>query len=125
MLVGSLDHRIEHVNDPAPSRLALLRFLERVQLADLQRTQKWIADEERREAERQHGIDARPPQPDWLLEQSLSRDVPPVYVHVGGCWNAGKRSRGVSREQALRALTEGVDACPHCRPDSELGFLDG
>ncbi|MFD7201278.1 DUF6233 domain-containing protein [Streptomyces sp. NPDC059893] len=24
----------------------------------------------------------------------------------------------------LRALTEGVAACPHCRPDTELGALD-
>jgi len=46
-------HRIEPVLDPAPSRLALLRFLERVQLRDLERTRQWIADEERREAERQ------------------------------------------------------------------------
>ncbi len=38
---------------------------------------------------------------------------------------AGKRSLGISRAAALRALTEGVDACSHCRPDSELGYLDG
>ncbi|MGW5548593.1 DUF6233 domain-containing protein [Streptomyces sp. NPDC003998] len=48
----------------------------------------------------------------------------PVYVHQGGCWNAGGRSRGVPREAALRALTDGVPACPHCRPDNELGYLD-
>ncbi|MGW2082475.1 DUF6233 domain-containing protein [Streptomyces sp. NPDC001939] len=48
----------------------------------------------------------------------------PVYVHVGGCHMAGKRSRGVERDQALRAVTEGIDACPHCRPDTELGVLD-
>ncbi|CAL9677787.1 hypothetical protein SUDANB105_08098 (plasmid) [Streptomyces sp. enrichment culture] len=102
----------------------MLRFLERVQVADLERTRRWIADEERRDAERQRGIAARPPAPDWLIEQSLSRDVPPVYVHVGGCHMAGKRSKGVGRDQALRALTEGVAACPHCRPDTELGVLD-
>ncbi|WSB58629.1 DUF6233 domain-containing protein (plasmid) [Streptomyces cellulosae] len=49
----------------------------------------------------------------------------PVYVHVGGCWNTGKRSAGVSRDQALHALAEGVPACPHCRPDTELGYVDG
>jgi hypothetical protein len=37
---------------------------------------------------------------------------------------AGKRSRGVQRDQALRALAEGIAACTHCRPDSELGVLD-
>ncbi|MFE6955643.1 DUF6233 domain-containing protein [Streptomyces sp. NPDC057696] len=37
---------------------------------------------------------------------------------------AGKRNRGADRGQALRAVTEGVDACPHCRPDADLGVLD-
>ncbi|MGQ4388854.1 DUF6233 domain-containing protein [Streptomyces sp. SAS_270] len=32
---------------------------------------------------------------------------PAVYVHVGGCHMAGKRSEGVARDQALRALTDG------------------
>ncbi|MEK0101254.1 DUF6233 domain-containing protein [Streptomyces sp. NPDC056121] len=112
------------MNDPAsPTRLDLLRFLERVQLGDLDRTRKWIAAEERRETERQRGAQAQPPDPDWLIEMGLGgRD--PVYVHVGGCHMAGKRSRGVDRDQALRAVTEGIDSCPHCRPDTELGVLD-
>ncbi|MCL7429181.1 DUF6233 domain-containing protein [Streptomyces sp. YS415] len=37
---------------------------------------------------------------------------------------AGKRSKGVPRAEALRALADWVDPCPHCRPDSELGILD-
>jgi hypothetical protein len=37
---------------------------------------------------------------------------------------AGKRSKGAARDQALRAITEGVTPCPHCRPDTELGLLD-
>ncbi|WP_336620688.1 DUF6233 domain-containing protein [Streptomyces sp. DH41] len=36
-------------------------------------------------------------------------------VHAGGCWNAGKRSAGISRDEARRAL-----ACSHCRPDTGL-----
>jgi hypothetical protein len=107
------------------SHLELLRFLERVQEQDLERTRRWIADEERRQLERQQGEQARPPAPDWLLELGIGRDAVPVYVHEGGCWNAAKRSRGVARDVALRALTEGVPACPHCRPDSALGYLDG
>ncbi|GAA3121592.1 hypothetical protein GCM10017687_39210 [Streptomyces echinatus] len=114
---------IERVNDSL-SRLELLRFLERVQEADLERTRRWIADEERRQLERQQGEQARPPAPDWVLELGLNRDAPAVYVHEGGCWNAGKRSKGVDRSTALRALAEGVAACPHCRPDSELGYLE-
>lgn len=105
-------------------RLHLLRFLERVQERDLERTRRWIAEEERRQAERRHGEQARPPAPDWLLELGLNRDAVPVYVHDGSCWNAGKRSRGVGRDAALRALADGVPACPHCRPDAALGYLD-
>ncbi|MEV8018760.1 DUF6233 domain-containing protein [Streptomyces sp. NPDC086554] len=57
------------------------------------------------------------------MEQGLDGRAP-VYVHVGGCRMAGKRSRGVPQDQARRALYEQVDSCPHCRPDSELGVLD-
>lgn len=112
------------MNDPAPlARLDLLRFLERVQVRDLARTRGWIVNEERREAERLRGEQARPPAPDWLIEQGLDGRAP-VYVHVGGCHMAGKRSRGVTHDQARRALHESVDACPHCRPDTELGVLE-
>lgn len=104
-------------------RIDVLRFLERVQERDLARTRTWIAAEEQREAERLRGLAARPPAPDWLIEQGLDGRAP-VYVHVGGCHMAGKRSRGVTQEQARQALYEQVDACPHCRPDTELGVLE-
>ena len=111
------------MNDSSASRLDQLLFLKRVQEQDLERTRRWIADEERRETERQRGEQARPPEPDWLIERGLNGRQA-VYVHVGGCWSAKKRCRGVERDQALRALTDGVDACPQCRPDTELGVLD-
>lgn len=117
-----LSHRIEHVNDP--SRLDQLRFLERVQERDLRRTRQWIAAEEQRQTERERGQQRWPPAPDWTIEQGLNGGVP-VYVHAGDCHMAGKRSRGATREQAMQAmqaLTEGVDACTHCRPDTELGI---
>ncbi|MFE5681707.1 DUF6233 domain-containing protein [Streptomyces sp. NPDC056512] len=111
------------MNDSPTSRLDMLRFARRIAVQQVEQIDRWIAAEERREAERQRGEQARPPAPDWLIEMGLGgRD--PVYVHVGGCHMAGKRSRGVERDQALRAVTEGVDACPHCRPDTELGVLD-
>ncbi|MER6909840.1 DUF6233 domain-containing protein [Streptomyces flaveolus] len=66
----------------------------------------------------------RPAPPDWLLELVLKRDSSPVQVHAGGCWNAGKRSRGTSRDEARRALVEEVEPCRACRPDSDLGLLD-
>jgi hypothetical protein len=112
------------VNDSSPSRLDQLLFLKRVQEQDLERTRRWIAAEERRQAEQRRGEQARPPEPDWLLEQGLDGRQA-VYVHVGGCHMAGKRSRGVQRDQALRALADGIAACTHCRPDSELGYLEG
>ncbi|WP_327691665.1 DUF6233 domain-containing protein [Streptomyces sp. NBC_00461] len=112
------------MNDPAVSRLALLRFLERVQERDLARTRRWIDDEERREAERQRGVQARPPAPEWLLEVGLNGHAPPVFVHAGDCWMAGKRSRAISRDQARRALADGVKACGQCQPDTALGMLD-
>ncbi|WP_258056204.1 DUF6233 domain-containing protein [Streptomyces sp. Ru62] len=62
---------------------------------------------------------------DWILEGDLNRDAPPAAVHVGGCRMAGKRWKGVPRDVALRALAEGVEACGHCRPEAELGFVDG
>ncbi|MGW0423860.1 DUF6233 domain-containing protein [Streptomyces sp. NPDC003015] len=34
--------------------------------------------------------------PDWLIEQSIGHHAPPVYVHVGGCHMAGKRSKSVT-----------------------------
>jgi len=112
------------VNDLPPD-LPRLRTLETWLALQLQGVRQAITAAERREAERQRGIDARPPQPDWLIEHGLNRDAPPIYVHVGGCHMAGKRSKGLTRDAALRALTEGIDACPHCRPDNELGYLDG
>jgi hypothetical protein len=89
----------------------------------VQRLDEAIKDAERRETERIRGEQARPPAPDWLIEQGLDGRAA-VYVHVGGCHMAGIRSRGITHEQARAALYERVDACPHCRPDSELGVLE-
>ncbi|WP_457512304.1 DUF6233 domain-containing protein [Streptomyces sp. TE33382] len=46
-----------------------------------------------------------------------------MEVHVGGCYAAGDRLKVISREQAQGALAEGVRACTHCRPDTQLGML--
>jgi hypothetical protein len=110
---------------PVPTYLDKLRIVRAYLVHQLDQVDRWIADEERKAAEKRHGEQARPPQPDWLLEAGLNRDAVPVYVHVGGCHMAGKRSRGIGRGDALRWLAEGVPACTHCRPDSELGYLEG
>ena len=107
----------------SPSRLEMLRFARRVAVQHVEQIDRWIAREEQREAERRRGEQARPPAPDWVLELGLGQS-PPVYVHTGGCHMIGKRWRGIGRDEALRALVDGVDACPHCRPDTELGVLE-
>jgi hypothetical protein len=112
-----------------PSRLELLHFARRVVVeqatASLRQLDGWIAAEERREAERRRGEEMRPPPPGWLLQYGLNRQNVDA-VHVGECWAAAKsgRCRAVSREQALDALRQQVPACDHCRPDTELGFLE-
>ncbi|MET7692762.1 DUF6233 domain-containing protein [Streptomyces sp. NPDC005483] len=52
-------------------------------------------------SEWESGLAARAPAPDWLIEHGLSQRNA-VYVHVGGCWNAGSRFKGIERDQALR-----------------------
>ncbi|GAB2889627.1 DUF6233 domain-containing protein [Streptomyces deserti] len=109
--------------DDLPPDLYRLRTLETWLVLTLERVRRQIADAERREAERQRGIAARPPAPEWLIDLGLTgRD--PLYVRVGDCWAAGQWLRGIGREQAWRALADGVKACPHCQPDNALGFLD-
>ncbi|MFI7021048.1 DUF6233 domain-containing protein [Streptomyces sp. NPDC050164] len=109
------------MNDPGWSRLALLRFLERVQERDLARTRRWIADEERREVERCVGEARRPPALEWLIERGLDRNNI-VAVHTGECWDPGKRVRPATRAQAIEALRHKVPACSKCRPDTALGI---
>ncbi|WP_416476883.1 DUF6233 domain-containing protein [Streptomyces sp. LKA04] len=107
-----------------PPDLPRLRTLETWLAYTLDEVRATIARAEQREREVQQGRERRPPPPEWLLEQGLNRDSPPVQVHVGGCWNSGKRSKGVTRDDAVRALAAGVRACSACRPDSALGFLE-
>ncbi|MGW7196632.1 DUF6233 domain-containing protein [Streptomyces chryseus] len=105
-----------------PSREALLRFLERVQLQQLEQTRRWLHHEQQRKAD----LAARqppPPPPDWLLQFGIGDGRPPLAVHVGGCNLAGGRTRPITRDQALRALADDVEACQVCRPDRDLGVL--
>ncbi|MDQ0994732.1 DUF6233 domain-containing protein [Streptomyces sp. V3I7] len=88
------------MNDLPPD-LPRLRTLETWLEFTLGRAWQQIADLERREVEQRHGQEQRPPAPDWLLEIGLNRDAPPNAVHVGGCHMAGKRTRGITRSDAL------------------------
>lgn len=123
MAGGTDSRRLEHVSDLPPD-LPRLRTLETWLRLQLDLVRGAITAAERREQERLRGEEHRPPVPDWTLETGIGNGHAPVYVHVGGCHMAGKRQRPVARDQALRALVDGVEACGHCRPDTELGVLD-
>ncbi|MET8449205.1 DUF6233 domain-containing protein [Streptomyces sp. NPDC005209] len=117
------------MTDESPSRLELLHFARRVVIqqakAALAQLDRWIAEEQRREAERRRGEEMRPPAPEWLIERGLDKKNL-VAVHAGGCWKVTKSGRcvGLSRAQALDALRQHVPACSQCRPDTALGFLE-
>ncbi|MFF4845560.1 DUF6233 domain-containing protein [Streptomyces collinus] len=93
--------------------------------AALSQLDRWITEEERREAERRLGEERRPAPPAWLIQYGLNRSNIDA-VHTGGCWAAAKsgRCRPATREQAVGALRQNVPPCTHCRPDTELGELD-
>ncbi|MFF4647350.1 DUF6233 domain-containing protein [Streptomyces sp. NPDC001389] len=92
--------------EPASTaRLDLLRFLERVQLQDLQRTRDWTATEEQliaAQAERRPA----PPPPDWLIEHGIGTGRPPVRVHTGGCWDTRTRCKPATLDAAAGADRE-------------------
>ncbi|MFJ3616260.1 DUF6233 domain-containing protein [Streptomyces hydrogenans] len=47
----------------------------------------------------------------------------PDRVHLDDCSMASKRIEHLPRNQARGILAEGrVDACPHCRPETDLGL---
>jgi len=114
--------RLEHVNDLPPD-LPRLRTLETWLAVSLDRVRQQIAAAEQQEREKQRGEERRPPPPDWVLELGIGVGSPPSEVHAGHRYAIGRRRRPITREQALAALGEGVRACVHCRPDTELGVL--
>ncbi|MET9517387.1 DUF6233 domain-containing protein [Streptomyces sp. NPDC002994] len=105
-----------------PPDLPRLRTLEHWHAVQLDRIRAAITTAQQREAEEQRKRPLPPP-PDWVLQQGIGQGGPPLAVHVGGCTLAGGRPRPISREQALRALAEGIEACQVCRPDTDLGWL--
>ncbi|MET7495112.1 DUF6233 domain-containing protein [Streptomyces sp900116325] len=111
------------MSDVLPPDLARLRTLRTWHAMWVDRIDETIAVAEQRERERQQGEERRPPTPDWIVELSIGLGARPIEVHVGGCRAAGKRQRVITREQALAALADGMRACIHCRPDTELGVL--
>ncbi|MFD3944982.1 DUF6233 domain-containing protein [Streptomyces sp. NPDC058579] len=104
--------------------LAKLQFLHRVQLQDLERTERWIGVELARLRE----LAARRPLPEepGLVLSYLRKGGHPVpdSVHVGNCRLAAKHVKRLTEEQARRTIAvDGIPACEICRPDADLGIL--
>lgn len=79
---------------------------------------------QRRQAEEEHGRRARPTPPEWIVELGIGTGRPPVQIHAGNCYAAGKRRRPVDRNEARRLLAAGLEACTHCQPDAQLHIID-
>ncbi|WP_351234207.1 DUF6233 domain-containing protein [Streptomyces sp. NPDC002133] len=106
-----------------PPDLPRLHVLETFLVLTLARVRERITHLEQQEAIRSRAERQQPP-PEWTLEISINGQSP-IGVHAGDCRMGGSqvRTRQITREQAARALAEGVEACRFCRPDSELGIL--
>lgn len=113
------DHSRDLPDDP--DQLATLRIWHAMWLDRIDRK---AAHLRQRQAEEERGRAHRPPAPDWILELSRA-DGRPIAVHTGHCGMAGRRTKPVDQDGARRLLTtDGVPACPICRPDSALGIVD-
>ncbi|MGW3177538.1 hypothetical protein, partial [Streptomyces sp. NPDC001153] len=102
------------VHDDSPlTRLDMLRFARRIveqQAArQLDQIDQRIADEERREHERQQGEQHRPPAPDWLLELGLNRETAAVYVQPAAAGTPVGAAKVSTDRPHLEVLTEVVD----------------
>ncbi|MFD3516260.1 DUF6233 domain-containing protein [Streptomyces sp. NPDC058657] len=62
------------------------------------------------------------PAPEWLAESSPAGG--PGAVHRGDCGLHGGRVKGIGIDAARRAIVEGAEPCPACRPETALGLLD-
>jgi hypothetical protein len=78
----------------------------------------------RREAEAEHGRRAGPRPPEWVVEVGIGTGKPAVQVLTGNCHMIGSRRRPVSRDEARRLLADGLRACTHCQPDTQLHIID-
>ncbi|MEU5242607.1 DUF6233 domain-containing protein [Streptomyces asoensis] len=106
---------------PDLERLHTLRVWHAMWLA---RIDAKIADVRKRQTETERGRARRPRPPEWTVELGIGAGRPPVQVHAGDCYAAGRRRRAVDRDEARRLLADGLRACIHCRPDTRLNVID-
>ncbi|MFI8769404.1 DUF6233 domain-containing protein [Streptomyces sp. NPDC053792] len=106
-----------------PPDLPRLRTLETWLTVSLDRVRARIAEVETREAALRP-VRQRAEGPGWVLSYLRERGRrAPDSVHIGDCRMAGKNTDPLTRDEARRALAEGMRACAICRPDSDLGIL--
>ncbi|WP_331742798.1 DUF6233 domain-containing protein (plasmid) [Streptomyces sp. NBC_00868] len=106
-----------------PPDLARLEVVEQQLHALLVEVRTLIAEARRdqRLAETEHRA---VPEVEWRIQHGIGAVRRPVMVHTGDCSMGMARSHPASREQAVEALAQGVEACPICRADSGLGMLE-
>lgn len=118
------EHRIKNVFDDLPPDLDRLHTLRVWHALWIRRIDAKIEALQHRQAEEEHGRQARPAPPEWIVELGIGSGRTPVQVHAGNCHMAGKRRRAVDRSEARRLLAAGLEACTHCRPDAQLHIID-
>ncbi|WP_331761955.1 DUF6233 domain-containing protein [Streptomyces sp. NBC_01546] len=106
-----------------PPDLARLEVVEQQLQALLVEVRTLIAEARRdqRLAETPH---RSVPEAGWRIQYGIGAVRRPVTVHIGDCSMGMPHSRPATREQAVDALTQGVEACAFCRADSGLGMLE-
>lgn len=105
-----------------PPDLPRLRTLELWHRMWLQRIEAAIAEAEATEQRQQQAARLVPPCTGWKLQRGIDRDRTPMSVHQADCGLGSGPT--ITRDQALRLLADGVEACAVCRPDVELGVLE-
>ncbi|OEJ20796.1 hypothetical protein AR457_41710 (plasmid) [Streptomyces agglomeratus] len=108
-----------------PPDLPRLRTLETFLLALLAWVRERITSLEQQAVIHEKIARQRPPA-EWTLEISINGHTP-MRVHVGeGCALSGTqvRTREISRQEAIRWIGDGVEACPLCHPDSLLRIFE-
>ncbi|MEU5335599.1 DUF6233 domain-containing protein [Streptomyces asoensis] len=106
--------------DYLPEDLPCLETLRVWHTLWLTRIHAKIAAVQKRQAEVEQGRRRRPEPPDWTVELGIGAGRPPIQVHAGDCYMAGKRRRPIGRDEARRLLADGLRPCTHCRPDAQL-----
>lgn len=102
-----------------PSRLEMLRFARRVAEQHLAQINRWIVEEEQREAEAERRQERAHAERRWKIEPQHGDR--PALLHRGGCTRFETQVGYLDREEALIALAEpDIQPCEVCQPETGL-----